>query len=99
MQTGPIVPQTIALTMAFKNKNILVESGALFRSTEEFYKSYSNYQWVILQDPGVQGGRADMPSEKILPACLDLMSLDKNYCLLIKIAASKEKYIYIYSKN
>jgi hypothetical protein len=99
MQTGPIVPQTIALTMAFKNKNILVESGALFRSTEDFYKAYSNYQWVILQDPGVQGGRADMPSEKILPACLNLMSLDKNYCLLKKIAASKEKYIYIYSKN
>jgi len=97
-QAGPIIMEGVGLSMLRDNLNPTMRWGAFIRNAEGFRWTYPNFDWVLLQDPGMKGSSPNMPSEAILPEFQAVIAADPNYKVHAEYIDADGKRIVIYSR-
>jgi hypothetical protein len=97
-QAGPIIMEGVGLSMLRNNLNTAMHWGTFIRTADGFRYTYPDYDWVLLQDPGMKGSSPNMPSEGILPEFQAVIAADSNYKVHAEYVDSEGKRITIYSR-
>ena len=99
-QAGPVVPEYVIMMLKSKSKEIVYENAALTRKLSDVIASLPRYDYVVLQDPEIEGRPGfPMPSEiweRDLKSYLDRGS---EWSLLATYPTVDKKNVYLYERS
>lgn len=99
LQSGPIVCANAGRWCVVRKYKTVVNAGAWLNSEEQFRRLYPRQDWVVLQEPGMMGGTANLPSERLLPRFLEIIKADSNYGVLAEFVAGDGKKAWVYARG
>lgn len=98
MQEGPILLENAGLWITMHGKVCAIQNGAFIPNSWGFQHTYPNYDWIVIQEPGVMGAALNMPSEKLLPEYLQILGKDPGVHPIASFTAANGKKVWVYEK-
>jgi len=99
LQGGPIVPEGIGMWLVARNKMTPVYEGGFLQDKKVFSKVYQFNDWIVMQDPGLEGSYSTMPSEQHLREFDEIVRADSTYHILAEHVFSSGKKVWIFSRK
>jgi len=76
-----------------------VYEGSFLQDKKVFSKVYQFNDWIVMQDPGLEGSYSTMPSEQHLREFDEIVRADSTYHILAEHVFSSGKKVWIFSRK
>lgn len=96
---NPIVPEFLEMELRAQGKPVHFQCGSLARTLAELQPSFSESDFVFVQDQQIVGAPGDaIPGEKLQPEIKSYLDANPQWRLLDTYPLSGEKNVYLYQK-
>ena len=97
-QAGPVVPEHINIFYLRRGERFGMNSGAFFRSMDEFTARSKTVEMIITQDKETPGGYPYLPAESLQDEIVSTLKSDRAFQLSKTIPITAEKNVYVFTR-